>query len=70
VQALPPTEVILTDTKLFDEHAKYTPNACLEITPAEVDPALQAMLQDAALRAHKACNARYISRSDMILTSE
>lgn len=70
LQALPPTEVILTSTKLFDEQAKYMPNACREVTPAEVEGDVMSVLQDMAMRSHQACNARHISRTDMILTPD
>ena len=65
--ALPPTEIILTKTKLFDYEAKYNVGGCLEVTPAECSPDILRSLQETALKSHHACGASYISRTDMIL---
>ncbi len=65
--ALPPTEIIPQTRAWFDYHAKYTPGASLEITPAPVRKALAARVQDIALRAHHALGCSGMSRTDMIV---
>lgn len=66
--ALPSTEIIPKTNTFFDYHAKYTPGASLEITPA---PNLMKKtirgIQTAALKAHQAIGARGFSRTDMII---
>jgi len=64
--ALPPTEIIPRTRSYFDYHAKYTPGASLEITPAPIRKALTARVQDLALRAHRALGCSGMSRTDMI----
>lgn len=66
-QALPVTEIRPLKSEFFDYAAKYTPGASEEITPAELDDALTARIQEIALRAHEAVGCRGFSRSDMIL---
>jgi D-alanine-D-alanine ligase len=65
--ALPPTEIIPRTRPWFDYHAKYTPGASLEITPARIGKALAARVQDMALRAHSALGCSGMSRTDMIV---
>lgn len=65
--ALPPTEIAPRSGAYFDYHAKYTPGASLEITPARVDAALIARVQALALRAHAALGCAGMSRTDMIV---
>jgi len=65
---LPPSEIILKDTNLFDYKTKYTPGACTEITPAEIDDSLQEEIQDVALQCHKILNCKSISRTDVIVS--
>lgn len=65
--ALPPTEIIPQTRPWFDYHAKYTPGASLEITPARIGKALTARVQDIALRAHRALGCSGMSRTDMIV---
>ena len=36
MRALPVTEIRPVSSEFFDYHAKYTPGACREITPAEI----------------------------------
>lgn len=66
--ALPVTEIILKDTELFDYEAKYTPGACTEITPADIDDSLEEEIQDVALQCHKILNCKTISRTDVIVS--
>lgn len=65
--ALPPTEIIPRASGYFDYHAKYTPGATSEITPAPVGKRLTSRIQSLAVRAHDALGCRAMSRSDMIL---
>ncbi len=67
--ALPPTE-IRRPGLIFDYHAKYTPGACEEITPAPLPAHQIARVQDLAVACHKELRAGSISRTDMILTSD
>lgn len=66
-QALVPTEVILTQSELFDYDAKYRAGACIEVTPAEVEPEIFERIRKTAKDVHIACNCRDLSRTDMIL---
>jgi D-alanine-D-alanine ligase len=65
--ALPPTEIIPQTRTWFDYHAKYTPGASREITPAPIGKALANRVQDIALRAHRALGCSGMSRTDMIV---
>ena len=65
---LPLTEIILKDTELFDYKTKYTPGACVEITPAEIDDTLEEEIQDVALECHTILNCKSISRTDVIVS--
>lgn len=69
-QALPVTEIRPVTSAYFDYGAKYTPGACEEITPARIEPEVTALVQDIAVRVHKAIGCRGLSRSDMILVNE
>ena len=66
-RALPVTEIRPVASAFFDYHAKYTPGASNEITPAEISPELTAQVQEFAVRAHKAVGCAIWSRSDMII---
>ncbi|MDP3727123.1 MAG: D-alanine--D-alanine ligase [bacterium] len=65
--ALPPTEIVPRESQFFDYHAKYTPGASEEITPARLPPEIMVAVQQAALVAHCAIGCRGMSRTDMIL---
>lgn len=67
--ALPPTEIILTKTKVFDYEAKYNEGACLEVTPPEVSDDVIQQIQETAKKAHMALSCKDLSRTDMIMTS-
>lgn len=69
-EALAPTEIILTQSELFDYDAKYRAGACVEVTPAEVEPETFERLRETAVAVHRACGCRDLSRTDMILNSE
>ena len=65
---LPLSEIILKNTELFDYKAKYTPGACTEVTPAEIDDSLEEEIQDVALQCHEILNCKSISRTDVIVS--
>src|SRR5690606_22054679 len=50
-----------------DYHAKYTPGACREITPAEIPAEEARQVQEMAVRAHQVIGCRGFSRSDFII---
>lgn len=68
--ALPPTEIIPAEGKLFDYEAKYVPGASQEITPPNLSADKVKAVQDLAVRAHKALGCSGISRSDFILDGD
>lgn len=61
------TEVILTKGELFDYEAKYTPQGCKEVTPADVDDVLMKKIQEIAVSCHTIMGCKALSRTDMIL---
>lgn len=65
--ALPPTEIVPRTRGYFDYHAKYTPGATAEITPAHIGSAMTRKVQELALRAHAALGCSGMSRTDMIM---
>jgi D-alanine-D-alanine ligase len=68
-QVLPVTEIAPETDEFFDFHAKYTPGACREITPARIDAATTATVQELAEAAHRAIGCEGCSRSDFIVTA-
>lgn len=68
--ALPITEIRPVTADFFDYHAKYTPGASKEITPAEIAPDLTKQIQDLAVLAHEAIGCGIWSRSDFIIGPE
>ncbi len=64
---LPPTEIVPMNRLFFDYHAKYTPGATQEITPARFPGTMLKKIQRAALAAHRAIGASGYSRSDFII---
>jgi D-alanine-D-alanine ligase len=62
--------VILTKGELFDYEAKYSEGGCLEVTPAKVSDEVLKQIQDLALRVHKVCGCKDISRTDMIMNED
>jgi len=67
--ALPVVEIRPRDAAFFDYTAKYTPGATDELCPAPIPPALEAILGDLGLRAHRALGCRGYSRTDCIVTA-
>lgn len=68
--ALPPTELRPVDSSWFDYHAKYTPGATEEITPAPVDDSITAEIQRLASRCHQLLHCSGMSRTDMFLRED
>jgi D-alanine-D-alanine ligase len=64
--ALPVVE-IKSSHQFFDFTAKYTAGQTSYIVPADIDKESAWVVQDAALRAHKALGCRHFSRADIIL---
>lgn len=64
---LPVIEIIPKAGGVFDYHAKYTPGAADEITPARLSEAGTQLIQEAAVLVHKAVGASGMSRTDMII---
>ncbi|MBM3290255.1 MAG: D-alanine--D-alanine ligase, partial [Candidatus Hydrogenedentes bacterium] len=69
-RALPVTEICPVNSEFFDYHAKYTPGACNEITPARISPEDTKKVQAAAVRVHRVVGCSGFSRSDMIVDSD
>ena len=67
--ALPVVEIV-PRREFFDYRAKYDPEFCEEICPADLSADLVQKVQDLALRAHRALDCRGYSRADMILTAD
>lgn len=67
IEALAVTEIRPVDSAFFDYHAKYTPGATEEITPAPVDAAVNEAMEEMACIAHEALGCSSWSRSDFIL---
>lgn len=67
LQALPPTEVVLDKSKIFDFDAKYTPGITNEITPARLDDETNQELAQKAQYLYRYLNCRGIVRMDFIL---
>jgi D-alanine-D-alanine ligase len=69
-RALPVTEICPVDSDFFDYHAKYTPGACREITPARISDQATRNVQAMAERVHALIGCRGFSRSDMLLAGD
>lgn len=67
--ALPPIEIVPADGA-FDYQSKYLAAGTQEICPARFGAAINAALQESALKAHRAVGARGYSRSDFIVTGQ
>ena len=65
--ALPPIEIVPADGA-FDYASKYLAAGTQEICPARFGDEVNAALQEAALKAHRAVGASGYSRSDFIVT--
>jgi len=67
--ALPPTEIIPQTSGFFDYHAKYTPGASIERTPAQIPESMTQAVQAYARETHKILRLKGFSRTDFILTA-
>ena len=67
---LPVTEIRPVTSSYFDYHAKYTPGASTEITPAEISPELTAEVQRIAVHAHNLVGCSIWTRNDMIIDQD
>jgi len=65
--ALPVTEIRPVASPYFDYHAKYTPGASEEITPAEIPPDITQRVQEMAVGMHNAVGCSIWSRSDFLI---
>ena len=65
ITALPITEVV-AGKEFFDFEAKYTPGVSKEITPAQIDAATTALIQDTAKDIYERLNCKGIIRIDFI----
>jgi len=65
-EPLPVTLIRPCQDEFFDFHAKYTPGATEEITPAPIGPEATAEVQEAALRAFLALGCRGMARFDFM----
>lgn len=65
--ALPPTEIIPVARKFFDYQAKYIVGASREVTPPDLSEKTIKIIQDIALKAHKAIGCSGMSRTDVII---
>lgn len=68
--ALPPTELVPVTSEFFDYHAKYTPGATDEITPARISPEVTRQVQQVAVRCHDLLHCGGMSRTDMMLRGD
>ena len=66
-RALPPSEVQIDQGRAFDYEGKYLGKGTVEITPAEVSPAITAAVQAMALAAHEAIGCYGYTRTDVIV---
>lgn len=67
---LPPTEIRLKGQPLWDYEAKYTKDACEEITPATFPNETIGRIQSLAKRVHHLVRADGFSRADMIVQED
>jgi D-alanine-D-alanine ligase len=67
LQALPPTEIILGKSAIFDFEAKYMPGDTNEITPASIDADINEQLAAKAQYLYRYLNCRGVVRMDFIL---
>ena len=69
-RALPVTEICPVESAFFDYHAKYTPGASREITPARISDAATRNVQQAAECVHSVVGCSGLSRSDFLMDGE
>lgn len=67
LQSLPPTEIVLGKTAIFDFEAKYTPGVTNEITPAKLSEDINKQIAHKAQYLYRYLNCRGVVRMDFIL---
>jgi D-alanine-D-alanine ligase len=67
-RALPVTEIVPPQNGFFDYVAKYTAGKSQEITPARIDAATTARVQEIAVAAHTCLGCSAYSRSDFMFS--
>ena len=67
--ALPSIEII-PKSGFYDYENKYQPGAAVEVCPAEIPPAWEEKLRDAALRVYRALGLSVYSRADFIVDGD
>lgn len=70
LHALPPTEIVLGKTAIFDFEAKYTPGVTNEITPAKLSDEINNQLANKAQYLYRYLNCRGVVRMDFILQKD
>lgn len=70
LQALPPTEIVLGQSAIFDFEAKYTQGDTREITPARIDDDILKELSSKACQLYRYLNCRGVVRMDFILQKD
>lgn len=66
-RVLPVVEIVPRGRPFFDFEAKYDPASCEEICPAPIAGEERALVEEAAVAAHRALGCDGMSRSDFIL---
>lgn len=69
LEALPIIEIV-PKSDFYDYESKYAPGGSQHICPAPLSDDLTALVQDLAMRAHRALSCRGVSRSDFILEED
>ncbi len=69
-QALPPILIRPLSGNFFDYNSKYSRGGAEEICPAPLPPAINATMQELALKAHKALGLSGYSRTDFRITPD
>ena len=69
-RALTPIEIRPRNSTWFDYDAKYTPGACEEICPAEIDADVERAVQELVVRVHRQFGCAPLSRTDLFLLAD
>lgn len=67
LQSLPPTEIVLGKSAIFDFEAKYTPGVTNEITPARLSDDINKQIAHKSQYLYRYLNCRGVVRMDFIL---
>lgn len=68
--ALPPTHILPQLGKFYDYKSKYAAGGSKHICPADFPTEINEIIQDYALKAHKALNCQGMSRSDFFYSDD